>query len=88
MLLCSRPLLFGKAALFLLAWALCAALVCLGSPAERLLAFLVGSWCIARAYYFVFHVLERYLGAAPYPGLLAMLRKCLIYRNKTHDALV
>ena len=63
-----------KFVLFLLAWALCAAMVAVGSLSARLLAFLIGSWCIARAYYFIFHVLERYLGWGK--GLIRACWRC------------
>lgn len=55
-------LLYLKAGLFLLAAGLAAALLLLEHPSLKV-ALLLGTtvWCSARAYYFAFYVIERYV---------------------------
>jgi len=72
----SPHLIHAKGWLFLLLGLLAAAGLLLESPHLRtalLLAIVVWSFC--RFYYYLFYVLERYLGkATPYAGLLDALR--------------
>ena len=65
-----------KAALFILGALLCAGLLFADSPQWRTLALaaLLG-WCAARAYYFLFYVIEHYIDETfTYAGLGALLK--------------
>lgn len=67
--------LYVKAALFLVAGALAAALLIARSPSlATALLVAVCVWSFARLYYFLFYVLERYVDASMrYSGLWAMI---------------
>lgn len=68
-----------KAVLFAGCVVLASALLWVASPStQTLLLTLVVSWASARAYYFVFYVLERYVDPRlRYPGVWALLRRCV-----------
>lgn len=69
-------LLYVKAALFLCAGVLASALLIARSPHCTTVALLaLAVWAFARAYYFAFHVLERYIdGSFRFSGLGSLLR--------------
>ena len=69
-------LLHVKAALFVVCAVLAATLLMLSLPEARTLLLLgVVAWSSARAYYFLFYVLEHYVDPkARYAGLAALLR--------------
>ena len=55
-------LLYGKAALFILGGIIASVLIFLECPSIRVAVLLgVVIWCFARAYYFVFYVIEHYI---------------------------
>lgn len=55
-------LLYFKAALFVLAGLLAAALILMELPSLKIAALLVLCvWCFSRAYYFAFYVVEHYV---------------------------
>lgn len=65
-----------KGILFLLIGIMCGASLILACPSLKTAAlYVTGCWACCRFYYYLFHVLERYLGAAPYPGIWGMLGK-------------
>jgi len=54
--------LYAKAGLFVLGGVISSALVLLECPRVRVAIFLaIAIWCFARAYYFAFYVIERYV---------------------------
>ncbi len=69
-------LLYLKAILFLITGVLSAGLIFADHPAGRTAALLtIVAWSFARAYYFAFYVIERYVDPAfRYAGLGAMIR--------------
>jgi hypothetical protein len=71
----SAKWLFIKAALFLLLAVLAAGILLLRQPNLPTLALLlVGAWSAARAYYFAFYVLERYVDPSfRYAGIGSLL---------------
>jgi len=55
-------LLYGKAVLFVLGGIIASVLILLEQPTVRVAVLLgVAIWCFARAYYFVFYVIEHYI---------------------------
>jgi hypothetical protein len=74
--------MFAKAVLFLLIGALCFGLLLAQQPTLRTAALLLLLiWAFARAYYFAFYVIERYVDASyRFSGLLACARHCLIHK--------
>jgi hypothetical protein len=55
-------LLYGKAVLFALSGIIASVLILLECPSIRVAVLLaVAVWCFARAYYFVFYVIEHYI---------------------------
>ena len=72
----TRPgLLYFKATLFVIGAMMAATIVLLECPRWRVFAMLwVIAWCAARAYYFCFYVIHRYVDPRTrYVGLWAML---------------
>ena len=71
--------LYAKAALFLFAGALAAALLIARSPSLATCALVaVCVWSFARLYYFLFYVLERYVDASMrYSGVTSVLARIL-----------
>jgi hypothetical protein len=58
----NHKLLYLKAGLFILGGLLASAGILLEAPTFRVAALLaVAIWCFARAYYFVFYVIQRYI---------------------------
>jgi len=77
--------IYLKAALFLLTGAIAAAVLLVESPTLRT-AFLlaVAVWSFARAYYFAFYVLERYVDPGfRYSGLCSLARYMLGKRKRS-----
>ena len=68
--------LYLKASLFVLAGLMAAAGVVLEAPTIRVAALLVVAiWCFARAYYFVFYVIEHYIDPSyRFAGLWSFVR--------------
>lgn len=59
-------LIYAKGLLFLIGGVLAAGLILAEQPSLRILFLLVVSiWCFARAYYFAFYVVERYVTGNP-----------------------
>jgi hypothetical protein len=85
----SPVMMFAKAGLFLIAWGLCGGIVVNAQgPLERLISFAVGSWCLARAYYFLFYGIEHYVQPGwRHAGVWGMVRalgsRGKGYRNKS-----
>ena len=75
--------MFLKAGLFAVGWALCGVMLMMDQAGVKtVLLFTVASWCIARAYYFVFYGAEHYVGAGwKYAGVWGIVRT-LIQRHK------
>jgi hypothetical protein len=71
----SPSILYLKAALFLALSAIAATLVLLQQPGiSTFLLLVILAWSAARAYYFVFYVIERYVDPAfRYSGLISLL---------------
>jgi hypothetical protein len=67
--------LYAKAAMFLVAGTLAAAMLIARSPSvATALLVAICVWSFARLYYFLFYVVERYVDPAMrYSGLMAML---------------
>ena len=78
-------LLYLKAGLFVLLGCLCGGLLVLDSPYPRTLLLLaICVWAFARAYYFVFYVVERYVDPRfRYSGLFSLLRG--LFTSGSHD---
>lgn len=68
--------LYLKASLFVLAGLMAAAGIVLEAPTIRVAALLVVAiWCFARAYYFVFYVIEHYIDPSyRFAGLWSFVR--------------
>ena len=71
--------LYVKAGLFVLAGTMAAALIVIDRPSWKLALLLALTvWCFARAYYFAFYVIERYVDPTyRFAGLLSFLRYVL-----------
>jgi hypothetical protein len=71
--------LYLKGALFLLGGMMAAALVVLERPSARIAVLLaITIWCFARAYYFAFYVIERYVDPSyRFAGLRSFVRYVL-----------
>lgn len=64
-----------KGILFAALGVLAGVLLVLRTPTwETVLLYAVGAWGFCRFYYYLFHVLERYLGGGRYSGILDQLR--------------
>jgi hypothetical protein len=72
-------LLYAKGILFFAGGLLAAALLLLERPTlKAALLLTVSVWCFARAYYFAFYVIERYIDPGHrYAGLWSALRHAL-----------
>lgn len=81
--LTSKPLIYTKAVLFLLAGTLAAAGILIDRLELRTAILLaVTVWCFARAYYFAFYVIEHYVDPTfRYAGLMSFARYCLRRRS-------
>ena len=68
--------MYLKAALFVLIGASCFALVWLGNPTIQTAVYLcLMIWAFARAYYFAFYVVEKYIDPAHrFSGLVSLVR--------------
>jgi hypothetical protein len=77
--LTNAKLLYAKGALFLATGVIAAALLLLEHPTLKVALLLgVSVWCFARAYYFAFHVVERYVDPGyRFSGLLSLARYLL-----------
>jgi hypothetical protein len=66
----------AKAALFLIAGALASVLLLLEHPTLKVaLLLILAIWCFCRAYYFVFHGIERYIDPHfRFSGLISLAR--------------
>ncbi|MGD0769765.1 MAG: hypothetical protein ABSB42_16395 [Tepidisphaeraceae bacterium] len=69
-------LLYVKAGLFVIGGSISSVLILLDHPTLKIAALLLISvWCFARAYYFVFYVIQHYIDPAyKFAGLFAFLR--------------
>ncbi len=78
-------LLYFKALLFLLGGVLASAIILLDHPDWKLAALLALTvWCFARAYYFVFYVIEHYVDDGyKFAGLGSFLRYLLDQRRRS-----
>jgi hypothetical protein len=74
--LTSPKLMYLKGVLFLLGGAIAGAAVVLEHPTWKVAALLaITVWCFARAYYFAFYVIERYIDPGfRFAGLGAFVR--------------
>lgn len=80
----SRRLMYLKAALFVAIAAACAILLLLQSPNMRT-GLLLGllAWASARAYYFLFYVIQAYIDEDfKYSGIIACLKHLLANKEK------
>ena len=77
--LTNPTLLYAKGALFLATGVLAAILLVLEHPTRKVALLLALSvWCFARAYYFAFYVVERYVDPGyRFAGLLSLARYLL-----------
>jgi hypothetical protein len=77
-------LLYAKGLLFLLGGAIAAALLILEKPTLKVALLLVlAIWCFARAYYFAFYVIQRYVDPGyRFAGLFDFARYALRKRGK------
>ena len=83
--------LYLKGLLFLLCGTMAAALVVLELPSVRIAVLLaITVWCFARAYYFAFYVIERYVDPSyRFAGLLSAARYLISKRaERKHLAAV
>jgi hypothetical protein len=81
--LTNPKLLYAKGALFLATGVFAAALLLLGHPTLKVALLLgVSVWCFARAYYFAFYVLERYVDPGYRFAGLASLARHLLRRRR------
>src|ERR1022692_151164 len=76
-------LLYAKAGLFLIGGVISSGLILLECPTLKVAALLVISvWCFARAYYFVFYVIEHYVDPGyKFAGLISFVRYALSHRR-------
>ncbi len=84
----SPNLLFIKGACFVIAGLLASAIILIKYP-DVMLAFLLlcAVWCFARAYYFVFYVIEHYIdGKYRYRGIVSFVQYVLTGRGDTRKA--
>ena len=81
--LTSPKLMYLKAGLFLLGGAIAGAAIVLEHPTWKMGALLaITVWCFARAYYFAFYVIERYIDPSfRFSGLGSFVRH-LVTRKK------
>jgi hypothetical protein len=79
----SARLIYLKAALFVVLGVLSAAILFAQSPhATTLLLTAITVWAFARAYYFAFYVIERYVDRSfRFSGLFAFLRYLVMTRR-------
>jgi hypothetical protein len=77
-------LLYAKGFLFLLGGFLAAGLLLAEAPSWKVaLLFAIAVWCFARAYYFAFYVIEKYIDLTyKFAGLGDFLRYVLRRRKK------
>jgi hypothetical protein len=83
----SPKLLYAKGALFLLCGTLAGAILLAERPTLKTAALLAAAvWSFARAYYFAFYVVERYVDPAQrYAGLWSFVRYVLHRRSGRVD---
>ena len=83
--LTNPKLLYVKGALFLATGMLTSALLVLERPTPKVALLLALSvWCFARAYYFAFYVVERYVDPGyRFAGLTSLARYLLRRRRAT-----
>jgi hypothetical protein len=81
--LSSHPLMILKAVLFVLLGAIAVVLLLWDSPSFRTAALLaIAVWAFARAYYFAFYVMERYIDPSfRFSGLISAVRFLLKHRR-------
>jgi hypothetical protein len=74
-------LLYGKAVLFVLGGIIASVLILLECPSIRVAVLLaLAVWCFARAYYFVFYVIEHYIDPTyKFSSLWCFV--CYVYRK-------
>ncbi len=67
----NAKLLYVKGAIFLVGGIMAAAIILIDTPSLKTAVLLgIAIWCFARAYYFVFYVIEHYIdGAYKFSGL-------------------
>ena len=72
----NKKLLYLKAGLFVVAGLICCGNILLEHPNLKLALLLACAiWCFARAYYFVFYVIEHYIdGSYKFAGLWSFVR--------------
>jgi hypothetical protein len=77
-------LMYVKAFLFLCGGILAAAVILVDHPQWKTAAMLaLAIWCFARAYYFAFYVMERYIDPSyRFAGLSALTRHLLRQRRR------
>ncbi|MGA2439903.1 MAG: hypothetical protein ABSH08_03015 [Tepidisphaeraceae bacterium] len=76
-------LLYVKAGLFVIGGAISSLLILLDRPTLKIAALLlITVWCFARAYYFVFYVIQHYIEPTyKFAGLFSFLRYLLNRRR-------
>lgn len=76
-------LMYLKAVLFLIGGLLASAIILLKYPDLTLAALLaLAIWCFARCYYFLFYVIEHYIGGDfKYSGLWSFVRYVVRHRD-------
>ena len=76
-------LLYAKGFLFLLGGLLAATIILAESPSWKIALLLaIAVWCFARAYYFVFYVIEHYIDPTyKFAGLIDFIRYLLRRRK-------
>jgi hypothetical protein len=76
-------LLYFKAALFLVGGVISSALILLDHPTLKIAALLlIAVWCFARAYYFVFYVIQHYVDPTfKFSGLFSFVRYVMTRRR-------
>lgn len=77
-------LLYGKGLLFLLGGILASLLILMEQPTAKVAVLLgLAIWCFARAYYFAFYVIGRYIDPSyRFSGLWSLLRYLLRTRER------
>jgi hypothetical protein len=77
-------LLYAKGLLFLLGGVLSSFLILMEQPTVKVAVLLgIAIWCFARAYYFAFYVIQRYIDPGyRFSGLWSLLRYLLRRREK------
>lgn len=76
--------MYAKAVVFLMTGAAASVLILLEAPSLKVALFLaITIWAFARAYYFAFHVVERYIdGTFQYRGLLSLVHHWAVRRDR------